>query len=89
MYWIDHRKFLSLSLSLLPSIHNSFYFYFLFSNRYAHVVEPSLIARVVCPSVIVVPPSADSVKTKSVVRVPGSKSLSNRVLLMAGLATGT
>ena len=36
-----------------------------------------------------VPPSSTSAKTKSVVKVPGSKSLSNRVLLMAGLATGT
>eukprot|EP00939_MAST-03C_sp_MAST-3C-sp1_P004780 g4780.t1 len=51
---------------------------------YAHVVDPKLIRRVVSPKIRVVPGVASGN-----VRVPGSKSLSNRMLLMAGLAKGT
>ncbi|KAG9415137.1 3-dehydroquinate dehydratase (3-dehydroquinase) [Aphanomyces cochlioides] len=56
------------------------------SNPYTVAVEDDRIAHVLEPQVLVVPPAEPISGT---VRVPGSKSISNRVLLMAALGAGT
>ena len=50
----------------------------------AHAVEDSRILRVLSPGIVVTPPGPVS----GTIRVPGSKSLSNRVLLMVALGRG-
>eukprot|EP00123_Amoebidium_parasiticum_P017496 comp23872_c0_seq2/m.41864 comp23872_c0_seq2/g.41864 ORF comp23872_c0_seq2/g.41864 comp23872_c0_seq2/m.41864 type:complete len:823 (-) comp23872_c0_seq2:45-2513(-) len=49
-------------------------------------VEDGLIERVLCEHVVVV---STEKGVEGTVRVPGSKSISNRALLLAGLASGT
>ncbi|RQM18914.1 hypothetical protein B5M09_007675 [Aphanomyces astaci] len=56
------------------------------SNPFTVAVEDSRIAHVLEPQVLVVPPSEPISGT---VNVPGSKSISNRVLLLAALGAGT
>ncbi|ETW01505.1 3-phosphoshikimate 1-carboxyvinyltransferase, variant [Aphanomyces invadans] len=56
------------------------------SNPFTVAVEDARIAHVLEPQVLVVPPSDPISGT---VQVPGSKSISNRVLLMAALGSGT
>ncbi|ETV71656.1 3-phosphoshikimate 1-carboxyvinyltransferase, variant 2 [Aphanomyces astaci] len=56
------------------------------SNPFTVAVEDSRIAHVLEPQVLVVPPSQPISGT---VNVPGSKSISNRVLLLAALGAGT
>ncbi|KAF0722196.1 hypothetical protein AaE_009971 [Aphanomyces astaci] len=55
------------------------------SNPFTVAVEDSRIAHVLEPQVLVVPPSEPISGT---VNVPGSKSISNRVLLLAALGAG-
>ncbi|RHY29934.1 hypothetical protein DYB32_005655 [Aphanomyces invadans] len=55
------------------------------SNPFTVAVEDARIAHVLEPQVLVVPPSDPISGT---VQVPGSKSISNRVLLMAALGSG-
>ena len=63
----------------------------------ARAVDPTLIRRVISPLVMLRPPAAaagaaDGGKGLCVegeVRPPGSKSISNRILMLAGVAEGT
>lgn len=50
----------------------------------AHAVEDDYILRVLSPGIVVQP----KIHVSGTIRVPGSKSLSNRVLLMAALGRG-
>ena len=63
------------------------------ARPYARAVDPSLVARVLCKDLAVVPAPVHASSQASgggcTVRVPGSKSISNRALLLAPLAQGT
>lgn len=61
------------------------------SPPFSHAVSSRLIERVLSAAVTVVPrlqPGVDAAQP-TVVRCPGSKSISNRALLLAGLSEGT
>ena len=54
-------------------------------NDVAQLVDDSLLLRSVSKPIVVVPPSAP---IQGSIRVPGSKSISNRVLLLAAMGEG-
>jgi pentafunctional AROM polypeptide len=74
-----------LKLILLTSVGN------VLGPPFTHSVEASLIRRILSTRVIVnpyLPGLSPSPSTHFSVRAPGSKSISNRVLLLAGLSSG-
>ena len=58
---------------------------------FAHAVSEALLRRVLSTAVFVAPPTAtfEVPNAPIVVHVPGSKSVSNRALLLAGISQGT